>query len=121
MGPPTAHLKHPHHPSQTPRHRRAIEVWAAISGALALLAFGYLIIVTPPNWIWLVIMVAVAFGLADAWARGRLTGFLLNVVLGLAVVGAMILFIEYWQLIIVGALAIVVLYMIRDNLREIRG
>ncbi|MDL1861309.1 ABC transporter permease [Betaproteobacteria bacterium PRO7] len=42
----------------------------AISGALALLAFGYLTIYRPNNWILLAIIAAVGFGLVDAIARG---------------------------------------------------
>ena len=41
FGPPAAHLKHPHHPTPPVMQRRAIEVWAAVSGALALICLLY--------------------------------------------------------------------------------
>lgn len=120
LGPPDAHLKHPHHPASPVQLRRSIEFWAAISGALAILVFGYLLIFQPNNWIWWVIAVAVGFGAIDALARGQTAKYLMTVVIALALVALVILFIEFWQWIIVTVLAVVVIYMIRDNLREIR-
>jgi hypothetical protein len=121
LGPPGAHLKDPHHPSPPVEQHRAIEVWAAVSGALALMAFGYLIVATPRHWIGWSLVVAVAFGAIDALARGRLARFVLAAILVLAIVCAVILFIEFWQWIIIGGLALIVAYMIRDNLREVWG
>ena len=118
-GPPAAHLKHPHHPSPPVVQRRAIEVWAAVSGALALMTFGYLLVATPPHWIGWALAVGLVFGAVDALARGRLARFLLSTIIALAVVCAVILFIEFWQWIIIGGLALIVIYMIRDNLREV--
>lgn len=119
-GPPDAHLKQPHHPTPPVMQRRAIEVWAAVSGALALMTFGYLLVATPPHWIAWALAVALVFGAIDALARGRLARFLLSTIIALAVVCAIILFIEFWQWIIIGGLALIVIYMIRDNLREVR-
>ena len=118
-GPPEAHLKQPHHPTLPVMQRRAIEVWAAVSGALALMAFGYLIVATPPHWIGWALAVGLVFGAIDALARGRLARFLLSTIIALAVICAIILFIEFWQWIIIGGLALIVVYMIRDNLREV--
>ena len=101
------------------RERRAIEVWAAVSGALALMTFGYLLVATPSHWIAWALAVGLAFGAVDALARGRLARFLLSTIIALAVVCAVILFIEFWQWIIIGGLALIVIYMIRDNLREV--
>jgi hypothetical protein len=120
LGPPDAHLKHPHHPAPPVKLRRSIEFWAAISGALALLVFGYLLVFQPNNWIWWIIGVAVGFGAIDALARGQTAKYLLTAIITLAIISAVILFIEFWQWIIVAVIAVVVIYMIRDNLREIR-
>ena len=119
FGPPEAHLKQPHHPTPPVTQRRAIEVWAAVSGALALMTFGYLLVATPPHWIAWALAVALVFGAIDALARARLARFLLSTIIALAVVCAIILFIEFWQWIIIGGLALIVIYMIRDNLREV--
>lgn len=122
MGSPQSHIKHAHRPTPTQSdQRRAIEIWAAVSGALALMAFGYLLVAQPNNWIWLAVAVGIAFGAIDALARGRFAEFLLNVVIVLAIVAALILFIEFWQLVVILGLVVVVVYMIRDNLRELRG
>jgi hypothetical protein len=119
-GSPTAHLTHPHHPTAPPvNQRRAIEIWAAVSGALALMVFGYLIVTTPPHWVGWSVAMAIGFGAIDALARGRLARFLLTSIIALAIITTIILFIEFWQWIIVAGLALVVLYMIRDNLREV--
>jgi len=121
-GPAEAHLKHPHHPTPAPtEQRRAIEIWAAVSGALALITFGYLVVTTPRHWIIWAGAVALAFGVIDALARGRLARFLLTAIVALAIVCAVILFVEFWQWIILGGLALIVANMIRDNLREVRG
>jgi len=119
-GPPAAHLKQPHQPTPPVMQRRAIEVWAAVSGALALMSFGYLIVATPRHWIAWALAAALIFGAIDALARGRLARFLLSTIVALAVVCSIILFIEFWQWIIIGGLALIVIYMIRDNLREVR-
>src|SRR5690606_9004792 len=99
----------------------AIEIWAAVSGALALITFGYLVVTTPRHWIIWAGAVALAFGVIDALARGRLARFLLTAIVALAIVCAVILFVEFWQWIILGGLALIVANMIRDNLREVRG
>jgi hypothetical protein len=119
-GPPAAHLKQPHQPSPPVMQRRAIELWAAVSGALALMSFGYLLVAMPPYWIAWALAAALVFGAIDALARGRLARFLLSTIIALAVVCAIILFVEFWQWIIIGGLALIVIYMIRDNLREVR-
>lgn len=121
LGSPDAHLKHPHHPAPPVHLRRSIEFWAAISGALAILVFGYLILFQPNNWIAWLIAVSVGFGAIDAMARGQTGKYLMTIIIALALVAAVILFIEFWRWIIVAVLAVVVLYMIRDNLREIRS
>jgi len=120
-GPPDAHLRQPHHPAPPVEQHRAIEVWAAVSGALALMTFGYLLVTTPRHWVAWALAVAAAFGAIDALARARVARFLLSVIIALAVVCTIILFIEFWQWIIIGGLIVIVLYMIRDNLRELRA
>jgi hypothetical protein len=120
LGPPAAHIRHAHHPTPPVQQHRGLEFWAAISGGVALLAFGYLLIYRPDNWILLVIIVAVTFGLIDSLARGRLDRYLVGMTLGLAVVNGIILFIEFWQIALILPLALLVLFMLRDNLRELR-
>ena len=120
LGPPAAHIRHAHRPTPPVEQHPVLEFWAAISGALALLAFGYLLIYRPSSWILWVIVVAVAFGLIDALARGRIDRYLTGLTVALAIITAVILFIEFWQIALISPLILLVLFMLRDNLRELR-
>jgi hypothetical protein len=119
MGPPTAHIRHAHHPTPPVQQRRALEIWAAISGAAAILAFGYLVIFRPSQWILLAIIAAVLFGFIDSLARGRADRYLTNLTVALAIITGIILFIEWWQIALILALVLLVFLMLRDNLREL--
>lgn len=120
-GPPEAHIQHEHHPEQplSPQ-RRTIELWAALSGALVLLVIGATLIFRPDNWPAIILIIIFAFGAIEAFLRRRLAGYLTTVTIILAVVACIILFIEFWQWIILAGLVGVVLLMVRDNLRELR-
>lgn len=121
-GVPDAHIQHAHHPEPplSPQ-RRAIEVWAALSGALALLAIGVVLIFRPENWLTLVLLIVVAFGAIESFLRRQLSGYLTTISVILAVIAGIILFVEFWQWIILAGLVVVVLFMMRDNLREVLG
>jgi len=119
LGLAAAHIRHAHHPTPEVEQHRVLELWAAISGALALLAFGYLTIYRPDNWILLAIIAAVGFGLVDAIARGKVDRYLTGLTVALAVITAVILFIEFWQIALILPLVFLVIFMLRDNLREL--
>ena len=51
--------------------------------------------------------------------RGRLPNFILTIVVVLALVATVILVIEFWRWIVLFGLIGIVIYMIRDNLREL--
>ena len=118
---PTAHIRSVHHPEPpAPPHRRIVDIWAALSGALALLALAGLIYVKPSYWPELIVSVLLIFGAIEATARGRLTNFLLSTVIILAIIAGGILLYEFWQLVLLLAVVAVVVSMIVDNLRELR-
>lgn len=119
LGSPTAHIRHAHHPTAPLEQHRVLEYWAAMSGALALLAFGYLVIYRPDNWILLAIITAVAFGFVDAVARGHPDRYLAGLTVALAIVNGVVLFIQFWQIALILPLVFLVLFMLRDNLREL--
>jgi uncharacterized membrane protein YccC len=120
-GAPDAHIHHSHTPvPPTKPPRRAVEVWAAVSGALALLIFVWILIFLPSYWLLWAVGVALIFGAIEATSRGKLVDFLLNTVIVLAVIAAVLLFIDNWRTAIVLALIGIVIFMIRDNLRELR-
>ncbi len=119
LGPPAAHIRHAHHPVKAVEHHRVLEFWAAISGGVTLMAFGYLLIYRPSNWLLLAIVVAVVFGLIDSLARGRVDRYLVNITVLLAVINAVILLFEFWQIALILPLALLVIFMLRDNIREL--
>ncbi|MFN2115619.1 MAG: hypothetical protein ACK2T6_07875 [Anaerolineae bacterium] len=118
-----AHLESPHRPAPPlDGHSRLIDVWAALSGALAIVVATVLLVLQPPGWVQLAALTAVAIGAIEAATRGKLGDYLMRVVVALALVAVAILVWEFWRFIIVGAIAVVALYMVRDNLREaLRG
>lgn len=119
-GAPDAHIRHEHHPEPPlPPQRRAIEVWAALSGALALLTIGAILIFRPQDWLTLILIIVVAFGAIESFLRRRLASYLTTISIILAVIAGIILFVEFWQWIILAGLIAVVIFMIRDNLREV--
>lgn len=121
-GDPRAHLRRAHRPEPSaPARRRLLEFWAAISGAAALLAFVGLVVIAPPFWWLWTIVVALGFGTVEAAAHGRLSDFLLSVVVILAVVTGMVLLWEFWRVVVLVALVALVAFMVRENLRELRS
>jgi hypothetical protein len=121
-GDPQAHIHHAHHPDPPAKpHGRIVDLWAAFSGALALLIFVSLLIERPSYWWAWAIGVGTVFGAVEAATRGRITNYLLSVVVVLAAITTLILIGEFWQTIVVLLLIVVVVVMVRDNLRELRG
>jgi hypothetical protein len=118
---PRAHLKHIRRPDATPVPRRLLQVWAALSGAIALLAVGLLLVVFPPHWWLWAIALGLGYATIEAGAESRLIDFLLSVAVVLAAISALILAWEFWRVLLVIALAIAIALMIRDNVRELRG
>jgi hypothetical protein len=122
IGSSSAHLKHAHHPVPTPpRQSKDVEIWAAISGALTLLAIAGILIVRPPYWGWLILGAVLLLGGIEALTRRRLTGYLVTISIGLALVATVILLIEFWALALLLLVIGVVIFMMRDNLRELRA
>jgi hypothetical protein len=120
FGTPRAHIRHAHTPlPPIPNSPRLVRLWAAISGGLILLTLLGLTYLRPAGWpLWL-LGSAVVMGAIDALARGRLTTFLLRVTLLLAIFTTIILLYNFWLLLLVLGVALVVGITIRDNLREV--
>ena len=119
-GDPQAHLQHQHKPAPPVTHlTRAAEIWSAISGGLLLLLIAALVIFVPPYWIWWLIGIGFAFFAMEAAVRGFLSDYLLNVAILLAIISTVLLLFKFWWLAILGALVLLVVFMIRENLREL--
>ncbi|MCB0165426.1 MAG: hypothetical protein KDI79_14450 [Anaerolineae bacterium] len=119
-GDPQAHLHHKHPPEPPLDHQaRLTELWAAVSGGLLLLAFTIAFIINPGRWFVWIIAIAVAFAAIEATVRGRLSHFLLNTTIILAVITSLILIKEFWYLLFILGLFALVFTMIAENLREL--
>ena len=94
-------------------------MWAAISGALTLLALLGLFLVRPQHWLWLSVVVVMFVGGVEAATRRRLADYLVTVTVFLAFVTGAILVRQFWQLIVFLAVSAVVVYVIVDNLPRV--
>ena len=121
-GDPRVHLGHVVHPQDpaTIRRSRVLDVWSAVSVALALGLMGTLLFMDPANW-WLgLLIVVIAYTIIEAVVRRRLLQLLLQVTMLLAIAGVVILVREYVSWSIALVLLLVGLLILRDNLRELR-
>lgn len=120
-GSPTAHLHKVHHPEPPlPPSHRLVEIWAAMSGALILLGIVAVLILQPASWpVWL-IGLALIMGTVENLVRRNLVNYLLNVIIILAIIAAVIVVVEFWELTLGLALIGVVIFIIRGNLLELR-
>ncbi|MBX3013990.1 MAG: hypothetical protein KF832_20885 [Caldilineaceae bacterium] len=117
-----AHLRRPHRPPSEERLRatRLAEFWAAASVGLLMVIFFILITVGRRYlMVGLVTMIALVTFI-EASFRGRLTRFITSVTISTAVVAAFVLVYRYfWQIVEIGVLA-TGLYILWENLRELR-
>jgi hypothetical protein len=121
-GDPRAHLHHVVHPQDpaTIRRSRVLDIWSAISVALALGVMGWMLIMEIGEWWVGLLVVVVAYTVIEAVVRRRFLQLLLQVTILLAMIGVVILVREYLSWSIALLLLIVGLLILRDNLRELR-
>ena len=103
---PRAHVRHLAVPVRAMRVRygRAAETWAAISLSLMLFAIAALIFFAP-SFIWAgLVIIMILFVLAESILRGAFIDTMTRITLFLALVSALILFIHFWDWILVGGL-----------------
>lgn len=121
LGPPTAHLRHVHHPEPpVAEQHRIAEIWGALSGALILLAIALLLIFRPANWLVWSIGLAIGLGALEAVMRDNLIDYLLNLTVILAVIAAIILLVEFWLWLLIAGLLGAVVFILIGNLRELQ-
>jgi hypothetical protein len=119
---PRAHIHRARQPasSQNLRASRLAELWAAGSIGLMLLVLVLLLLFRQEFLLHGLAAILALFIFLEAAFRGRLTRLVTSLTLGLAVIAALILLYEFfWQILIVVVLAIG-LYILWDNLREMR-
>lgn len=121
-GPLRAHISHAHMPASDTELRtgRLAEAWAALSVGLILLSLVGIVVFERDHLLSVLVVSIALFAFVEAGFRGRLTNLVGSVNVGLAVVSALVLAYEFfWQLVILAVL-VVGLYVLWDNLRELR-
>jgi hypothetical protein len=120
--PARAHISRPHRPaSETElRFSRVAEAWAAVSVSLMLVIFVAIAIFEQEHLISMLVVSIAFFAFAEAGFRGRLVNLVGSANLGLAAVATLVLLYEFFWQLVVAAVLVVSLYVLWDNLRELR-
>jgi len=121
-GDPRAHLRHVVHPQDPAeiRRSRALDVWSAISVALAILLLGALLITEPGLWWVGLVVVAVGYVVIEALVRRRFLRLLLDLTILLAVIAAVALVVTHLAASVAIVLLAIGFIILRDNVREMR-
>jgi hypothetical protein len=122
-GDPRAHLHlvvHPQDPAEI-RRSRLLDVWSAVSVALAILLLGALLITDAAPWWVGLLVIAAGYVVLEALVRRRLLRLLLELTILLAVVGAAILLVTNLALFVAAGLLAIGYMVLRDNVRELRS
>jgi len=119
--PPRAHIQRAHQPAsgQSQRASRLAELWAAGSIGLMLLALVVLLLFRQEYLLYGLAAGLALFLFLEAAFRGRLARLVTSVTLGLAVIAVLLLLYEFFWQVLIGAVLVIGLYILWDNLREI--
>ena len=120
--PVRAHIKKAHRPSSQAdiSRSRITEVWAAVSLGLMLLGIVVVYFFAKSYLIWWLAVVLAGFVFMEAGFRGRLTRLITSVTVALAIVGTLVIVYRFFWLFVVLAVLVAGVYMLWDNLRELR-
>jgi hypothetical protein len=121
--PPRAHLQRPATPTTSRQLRlgRVAEGWAATSAGLFVVVFALLLVFERAFLLdWLAVMVAV-FLFIEAALRGWLTSFVTGLAMLLAAIATVILLVQYFIPVVVGAVIAIGMFLLWQNVRELRG
>ncbi len=121
-GPARAHIVRAHRPASDAELRvsRVAEAWAAASVSLVLISFVAIALFERDHLISMLVVSISLFAFVEAGFRGRLVNLVSSANIGLAVVAALVIVYEFFWQLVVGAVLIVGLYVLWDNLRELR-
>jgi hypothetical protein len=120
---PRAHITRAAEPvaPQTLRFNRAAEIWAALSISALLIALAVLILASPSNvWAELVVLV-LAFIVAESVLRGTFARTVNMLAVLAALVAIAVLFVEYWDLVLVSLLLALAVFLLYQRFREFTG
>jgi hypothetical protein len=96
------------------------ETWAAVSVSLMIISFVLIALFERQHLISMLVFSIAFFAFVEAGFRGRLVNVVSSANIGLAVVATLVIVYEFfWPLVIVAVLVVGV-YVLVDNLRELR-
>ena len=123
VGDPRAHITHAAYPVAPARLRfnGVAEVWAALSISLLLVGLAVLILASPSNvWAELVVLV-LAFIVAESVLRGTFVRTVNTLAVVMALLAIVVLFVEFWELVIVALLIGLAAFLLYQRFREFTG
>ncbi|MDQ5829841.1 MAG: hypothetical protein M3324_08285, partial [Actinomycetota bacterium] len=120
--PARAHISRAHRPASDAELRvsRVAEAWAAVSVSLMLISFVGIALFERQHLISMLVVSIALFAFVEAGFRGRLVNLVSSANIGLAVVATLVILYEFFWQLVVAAVLIVGLYVLWDNLRELR-
>ena len=117
-----AHISRANRPASEDELRvsRVAEAWAAISVSLMLISFVGIAMFEREHLISMLVFSIAFFAFVEAGFRGRLVNLVSSANIGLAVVATLIIIYEFFWQLVVAAVLVIGLYVLWDNLRELR-
>jgi hypothetical protein len=121
-GPMRAHIRRARTPTPDEQYRavRLAEIWAATSTGLALVGFVVFFYFTRRYFTLELTLMIALFTFIEATFRGRVVRLVTSVTIGLAVVSTLILIYEFFWPLIAALVFLTGLYILWDNLNELR-
>jgi hypothetical protein len=120
--PARAHISRAQRPASEDelKFSRVAEAWAAVSVSLMLISFVGIVMFQREHLISMLVFSIAFFTFVEAGFRGRLIHVISSANVGLAVVATLIIVYEFFWQLVIAAVLVVGLYVLWDNLREIR-
>ena len=120
--PARAHIARAHRPASEDelKSSRVAEAWAAVSVSLMLISFVGIVMFQREHLISMLVFSIAFFTFVEAGFRGRLIHVISSANVGLAAVATLIIVYEFFWQLVIAAVLVVGLYVLWDNLREIR-
>jgi hypothetical protein len=106
-------------PPATMRFNGAAELWAALSVSLLLIGLAVLILAAPAN-VWSEgIILVIAFVVGESVLRGSFVRTVNRLAVIAALVAMVVLFVQYWELVVVGLLVWLAAFLLYQRFREL--
>ena len=120
--PVRAHIARAHTPASEDELRtsRVAEAWAAVSVSLMIISFVAIALFERQHLISMLVFSIAFFAFVEAGFRGRLVNLVVSANIGLAVVATLVLIYEFFWPLVVATVLVVGIYVLWDNLRELR-